>query len=165
MFFLQRILWISYWIKIRPSSHYLYTFLYKSKFIRTEKCFSWRVTWVKCPWDSFLKRKESVEQNTPEMVCECHPLEIGLSPNFLWTLPFALIQIMIRSNRLQIFFALIQIMMYHDIMIRSNRLQSDFFIKSETFCLQLEIWKSSEFHILIKIDKFFPLHFDQIWLI
>ena len=66
---------------------HLYTFLYQSKFIRAESCFSWRVTWGKCPWESFLKRKESVEQNAPEMVGECHPLEIGLSPKFLWTSP------------------------------------------------------------------------------
>ena len=63
----------------------LYQFI--SKLTRAERCFSWRVTWGKCPWESFLKRKESVEQNAPEMVGECHPLEIGLSPKFLWNSP------------------------------------------------------------------------------
>ena len=107
-----------------------------------------RVSWAKYPWDGGWV---SPTGNWPVT-------KVSLN------LAFALIQIMIRSNRLQIFFALIQIMMYHDIMIRSNRLQSDFFIRSETFCLQLKIWKSSEFHIFIKIAKLFPLHFDQIWL-
>ena len=88
LFFLQRILWISYWIKIRPSSHIFLHFYINLNLsgLRAES-FSWRVTWGKCPWESFLKRKESVEQNAPEMVGECHPLEIGLSPKFLWTSP------------------------------------------------------------------------------